>query len=102
MNLLQAEHESLKWLMNFRNATGQVAMSIERLQEYGVNTKQRPGKCHHNAYALSKRPCLEDCRHCRGAKGKHTEGNMELVHLTGVVDNDCVLKPEYLCIDLYK
>ena len=53
---LRTDHHSLVWLMSFKEPQGQVARSLERLQEYDYEIQHRPGRLHNNADALSRRP----------------------------------------------
>ncbi|GFX33571.1 retrovirus-related Pol polyprotein from transposon 412 [Trichonephila clavipes] len=69
--LLRTDHASLTWLMNFRNTEGQVARWIQRLNEYYFDIRHRKGSSHGNAYALSRRPCPENCRHCSRVETKY-------------------------------
>ncbi|UYV62799.1 K02A2.6-like [Cordylochernes scorpioides] len=46
-----------------KNPDGQVARWLEKLQQYHFQIRHRPGKRHHNADALSRRPC-GSCKHC--------------------------------------
>ncbi|GFV73827.1 retrovirus-related Pol polyprotein from transposon 412 [Trichonephila clavipes] len=62
--LLRTDHASLTWLLNFKNSEGQIARWIQRLQEYDVEIRHRKGSAHGNADALSRRPCLDSCKHC--------------------------------------
>lgn len=50
--------------MQFKSPEEQVAMWIERLQEFDLDTEHRRGTLHRNADALSRRPCSNDCQHC--------------------------------------
>ena len=52
----RTDHHSLVWLMSFKEPQGQVARSLERLQEYDYEIQHRPGRLHNNADALSRRP----------------------------------------------
>ena len=47
--LLRTDHESLTWLMNFKEPQGQVARWIEILSECDFDIKHRPGRIHNNA-----------------------------------------------------
>ncbi|GFX64143.1 retrovirus-related Pol polyprotein from transposon 412 [Trichonephila clavipes] len=62
--LLQTDHASLTWLLNFENPEGQIASWIQRLQEYDVEIHHRKGSVHGNTDTLSRRPCLESCKYC--------------------------------------
>ena len=61
--ILRTDHASLKWLFQFKNPEGQVARWLQRLQEYDFTIEHRRGEHHRNADALSRRPCIEECRH---------------------------------------
>ncbi|UYV78634.1 K02A2.6-like, partial [Cordylochernes scorpioides] len=69
--ILRSDHASLQWLLNFKNPEGQLARWIQRLQEYQVKIQHRPVKCHQNADALSRRPCVPQCGHCARAEDKY-------------------------------
>ncbi|GFS47181.1 hypothetical protein TNCV_2053491 [Trichonephila clavipes] len=62
--LLRTDHASLTWLLNFKNSEGQIARWIQRLQEYDVEIRHRKGSGHGNVDALSRKPCLDSCKHC--------------------------------------
>ncbi|GBM00128.1 Retrovirus-related Pol polyprotein from transposon 297 [Araneus ventricosus] len=68
--LLQTDHASLRWLLNFREPERQIARWIQRLQEYDFEIQHRKGTSHGNADALSRRPCKESCKHCTNAEKK--------------------------------
>ena len=53
----RTDHNSLKWLHNFREPEGQVARWLEILSEYNFKVVHRPGVQHKNADALSRSPC---------------------------------------------
>ena len=57
----RTDHNSLKWLRNFRDPYGQVALWLEILAEYTFSVVHRPGLQHGNADALSRLPCKQ-CR----------------------------------------
>ena len=61
--VVRTDHESLKWLQNFKEPEGQVARWQERLQEFDFECVHRPGKQHRNADALSRQPLRhsKDC-----------------------------------------
>lgn len=69
---LRIDHAALKWLLNFKEPEGQVARWIEQLQEYDFTTEHRSGKIHGNADALSRRPCLENCKYCTRQEERET------------------------------
>ncbi|KRX32290.1 Retrovirus-related Pol polyprotein from transposon, partial [Trichinella sp. T6] len=47
----RTDHNSLKWLRNFRKPEGQVARWLEKLAEFDFEVVHRPGKKHQNADA---------------------------------------------------
>ena len=49
-------HNSLIWLMRFKNTEGQIAMWIEELQNYDMELLYRAGRDHGNAYGMSWLP----------------------------------------------
>ena len=58
----RTDHNSLKWLCNFRDPEGQVARWLEILAEYTFSTfsvVHRPSLQHGNADALSRLPCKQ-------------------------------------------
>ena len=58
----RTDHNSLRWLHNFREPEGQVARWLEILSEYNFEVLHRPGVQHKNADALSRSPCKQ-CGH---------------------------------------
>ena len=46
---LRTDHNSLVWLMGFKNIEGQLAWRIEELAVYNIEIVHRPGKDHVNA-----------------------------------------------------
>ncbi|GBN31969.1 Retrovirus-related Pol polyprotein from transposon 297 [Araneus ventricosus] len=69
--LLQTDHASLRWLLNFREPEGQLARSIQRLQENDFEILQRKGISHGNADALFRRPFKKNsCKHFTNAEKK--------------------------------
>ena len=52
-------HNSLAWLMNFKQIEGQLARWIEELGQFSMTIEHRPGKKHANADALSRIPGSE-------------------------------------------
>ncbi|CAH8556952.1 unnamed protein product [Dicrocoelium dendriticum] len=54
--LVRTDHQSLRWLQNFKDPEGQIARWQEQLQEYDFECRHRPGKQHANADALSRIP----------------------------------------------
>jgi hypothetical protein len=61
---IHTDHAALRWLLSFHSLEGQIARWLERLQQYDFQIQHRAGVNHGNADALSRRPCLPDCRHC--------------------------------------
>ena len=53
---LRTDHNSLLWLMGFKNIEGQLARWIEELAVYNMGIVHRPGKDHVNADGLSRIP----------------------------------------------
>ena len=53
---LRTDHNSLLWLMGFKNIEGQLARWIEELAVYNMEIVHRPGKDHVNADGLSRIP----------------------------------------------
>ncbi|CAG2200311.1 unnamed protein product [Mytilus edulis] len=61
---IRTDHNSLKWLMNFKNIEGQLARWLEELSQYNLIIQHRPGKKHSNADGLSRIPNHQDlCSH---------------------------------------
>ena len=56
---VRTDHSSLRWLMNFKDAEGQLARWLEVLNTYDMDIKHRPGERHTNADALSLVPCKQ-------------------------------------------
>ncbi len=54
---VRTDHASLKFLLNFKDATGQLARWISALAEYHLDIIPRPGKQNGNADSLSRIPC---------------------------------------------
>lgn len=57
--LVRTDHSSLRWLLNKKDAEGQLARWIETLSTYEIQVQHRPGKLHRNADALSRIPCKQ-------------------------------------------
>ena len=53
---VRTDHGSLRWLMNFKNAEGQVARWLEVLSTYTFTVEHRSGRLHVNADSLSRKP----------------------------------------------
>ena len=58
--LLRTDHNSLRWLHNFKEPEGQVARWLETMAEFQYEVIHRPGKQHCNADSLS----CGQCRQC--------------------------------------
>ena len=52
--IVRTDHSSLTWLMNFRNAEGQLLRWINSLADYDLRIVHRKGELHGNADALSR------------------------------------------------
>ena len=69
---VRTDHNSLTWLLRFKQIQGQLARWIEELAEYDIVIIHRAGKLHQNADGLSRIPDhLEECN-CYEA-GKRVE-----------------------------
>ena len=55
--LIRTDHNSLRWLFNFREPEGQVARWLDELSEYQFDVEHRPGRLHANADSLSRMEC---------------------------------------------
>lgn len=53
---LRTDHNSLTWLMSFKEPQGQIARWLEELSQYDMTVVHRPGSKHVNADALSRIP----------------------------------------------
>jgi len=67
--VLRTDHAALTYLMKMPNPVGQSARYLSTLAEYNFSIQYRPGDSHHNADALSRRPCGRDrmapvCQQC--------------------------------------
>ena len=58
---VRTDHNSLTWLMNFKEPQGQLARWLEELSQFNMEIQHRPGKKHANADALSRIPGGEPC-----------------------------------------
>ena len=56
---LRTDHNSLRWLHNFKEPEGQVARWLELLSEFDYTVIHRPGAQHQNADSLSRKPCSQ-------------------------------------------
>ena len=62
--LVRTDHNSLRWLFNFKSPEGQLARWLEVLSQYDFKIVHRPGNKHSNADALSRRGCQPDNCSC--------------------------------------
>ena len=51
--IIRTDHNSLIWLMNFKNIEGQLARWLEELAQYNMAIQHRPGNLHGNADTLT-------------------------------------------------
>ena len=58
---LRTDHNSLVWLLGFKNIEGQLARWLEELATYDMTILHRPGKDHGNADGLSRIPSRSSC-----------------------------------------
>lgn len=61
--LICTDHDTLQWLVSFRNPDGNMARWLEELSMYEFHIEYRSASSHGNADGLSKRPCGE-CKKC--------------------------------------
>ena len=54
---VRTDHASLRYLINFKDPTGQLARWIDSLSEYDFDIIPRPGRKNGNADSLSRIPC---------------------------------------------
>ena len=57
--IIRTDHNSLRWLQNFKDPQGQIARWLEILAEYDFTIQHRPGLKHSNADALSRLLCKQ-------------------------------------------
>ena len=63
---VRTDHNSLIWLMRFKNIEGQLARWIEELQNYDMELLYRAGRDHGNVDGMSRLPDMVEL--CRGYK----------------------------------
>ena len=63
---VRTDHNSLIWLMRFKNSEGQLARWIEELQNYDMELLYRAGRDHSNADGMSRLHDMVEL--CRGYK----------------------------------
>jgi len=51
---VRTDHNSLRWLLSFKEPHGQLARWLEELSQYNMTVIHRPGSKHHNADGLSR------------------------------------------------
>ena len=61
--LVRTDHNSLTWLLNFKEPQGQLARWIEELSQYDLEIQYRKGSKHANADALSRIPQPGTCKY---------------------------------------
>ncbi|KAH1009937.1 hypothetical protein HUJ05_004313 [Dendroctonus ponderosae] len=74
--LLRTDHASLKWLLQFKNPEGQIAPGLQSIQEYDFKIEHRRGSSQKNADALSRRPCLDNCKCCNRHEEREDQEQM--------------------------
>ena len=62
--LIRTDHNSLTWLLRFKNANGQLARWLEELSQFDMSIIHRKGSLHTNADGLSRRPDVLDYCDC--------------------------------------
>ena len=55
--ILRTDHNSLRWIFNFKSPQGQLSRWLEVLSQYHFKIQHREGKKHGNADALSRQYC---------------------------------------------
>ena len=60
--LVRTDHNSLIWLMSFKNVEGQLARWLEAISQFDFRIVHRPGRAHGNADGLSRIP-TDRCPH---------------------------------------
>lgn len=78
--IIRTDHQSLKWLLSFKNLDGQLARWIERIQQYHFEIVYRNGNANKNADGLSRRPCNgSSCHYCIRVKSKEAIKDKEVM-----------------------
>ena len=54
--LCRTDNMALRWLLSFKEPSGQIARWLERLAEFDFDIEHRPGQNHGNADGVSRRP----------------------------------------------
>jgi len=73
---LRTDHQSLTWLLNWKNpSSSQYYSWIEQIMEYDFTIQHRPGKNHTNADFLSRIKACEQCelKHLEPKKRRNTK-----------------------------
>ena len=69
---IRTDHNSLKWLMNFKNLDGKLGRWLDFLATFpDFVIEYRPGKRHILPDRASRRPCT-GCKHCDRLERKYT------------------------------
>ncbi|KAK3708498.1 hypothetical protein QZH41_003116 [Actinostola sp. cb2023] len=63
---IRTDHAPLRSVLKAKEPEGQLARWIEYLSTFEFDIHHREGKKHQNADALSRRPCNERCKWCKG------------------------------------
>ena len=69
---IRTDHAALTWMRRTPEPIGQQARWISLVDEYDFDIEYRAGKQHGNADALSRMPCVPECKQCTG-KGKSSK-----------------------------
>ena len=100
---VRTDHGSLRWLLNFKDAEGQMARWLETLGMFDFCIEHRPGRQHRNADALSRRPNDEENvgMKCSDAQcsGIFLSEELELDDVRKVQREDTRLKPLIVALD---
>ena len=67
---IRTDHAPLRSVINAKDPEGQLARWIEFLSTFDFEIQYRAGQRHQNADALSRRPCDDRCKWCRGWKSQ--------------------------------
>ena len=65
---IRTDHAPLRSVIKAKDPEGQLARWIEFLSTFDFVIQYRPGQRHQNADALSRRPCDDRCKWCKGWK----------------------------------
>ena len=75
---IRTDHAPLRSVINAKDPEGQLARWIEFLSTFDFEIQYRAGQRHQNADALSRRPCDDRCKWCRGWK---SQKQVSVVHV---------------------